>query len=217
MQNMATGLSCLKTDILNVFITNLGKYNEGELIGEWISLPSTYEEINACFKRIGIDGLKYEEYFLTDYESSINDLIKYINEYSNLDELNYLATKIESLTSDELMHYEAIVEMGDNVSSVKDLINLTDNLECYAYLPDIDNSYDLGYYWIEESGCYDLTSLGNITNYLDYDKLGNDILLEQGGYFASQGYLYFTNESFSIEYDGKSIPDEYRILSQLKC
>ena len=24
---------------LNVFITNLGKYNEGELVGKWIELP----------------------------------------------------------------------------------------------------------------------------------------------------------------------------------
>ena len=26
------------------FITNLGKYNEGELVGEWVKFPTTAEE-----------------------------------------------------------------------------------------------------------------------------------------------------------------------------
>ncbi|WP_413788539.1 antirestriction protein ArdA, partial [Providencia stuartii] len=25
--------------MISVFITNLGKYNEGELVGEWLELP----------------------------------------------------------------------------------------------------------------------------------------------------------------------------------
>lgn len=33
------------TNILSIFVTNLGKYNEGELVGEWLELPATDEEI----------------------------------------------------------------------------------------------------------------------------------------------------------------------------
>ena len=29
------------------FITNLGKYNEGALVGEWVKFPTTAEELNA--------------------------------------------------------------------------------------------------------------------------------------------------------------------------
>ena len=36
------------------FITNLGKYNEGFLVGEWVQFPVTNEEMQAVFKRIGI-------------------------------------------------------------------------------------------------------------------------------------------------------------------
>ena len=42
------------------FITNLGKYNEGFLVGEWVKFPVTNEEMQAVFKRIGI-GRRYEE------------------------------------------------------------------------------------------------------------------------------------------------------------
>ena len=32
------------------FITNLGKYNEGELVGEWVKFPTTAEELKEVFK-----------------------------------------------------------------------------------------------------------------------------------------------------------------------
>ena len=36
------------------FITNLGKYNEGELIGEWVKFPTSAEEIRTALDSIGI-------------------------------------------------------------------------------------------------------------------------------------------------------------------
>ena len=36
------------------FVTNLGKYNEGELVGEWVHFPTTEEEMKKVFERIGI-------------------------------------------------------------------------------------------------------------------------------------------------------------------
>lgn len=38
-----------------VFITNLGKYNEGNLVGEWVKFPTTEEELKKVFERIGIE------------------------------------------------------------------------------------------------------------------------------------------------------------------
>lgn len=37
-----------------IFVTNLGKYNEGELIGEWLKLPFTDDELKNLLNRIGI-------------------------------------------------------------------------------------------------------------------------------------------------------------------
>ena len=55
---------------LQAFVTNLGKYNEGELVGEWVSFPVTPEEMRAVLDRIGIGhpddfGVPYEEIFIT--------------------------------------------------------------------------------------------------------------------------------------------------------
>ncbi len=32
--------------MLNVWVGNLGKYNEGELVGDWLELPKTKDEID---------------------------------------------------------------------------------------------------------------------------------------------------------------------------
>ena len=68
-------------DDFKVFITNLGKYNEGYLLGEWVTLPTTRDELKEVFKRIGIGrndefGQTYEEWFITDYEvpSCVSDV-----------------------------------------------------------------------------------------------------------------------------------------------
>ena len=52
---------------LRGFLTNLGKYNEGDLVGEWVDLPIDEDELEDVFKRIGIsdepdeNGVYYEE------------------------------------------------------------------------------------------------------------------------------------------------------------
>ena len=86
------------------FVTNLGKYNEGELVGEWVHFPTTEEEMKKVFERIGIGskdefGQIYEEWFITDYDCSIHGVSNLLGEYENLDKLNYLASLANTKTS----------------------------------------------------------------------------------------------------------------------
>ena len=164
------------------FITNLGKYNEGFLVGEWVKFPATNEEMQAVFRRIGI-GRRYEEWFITDYDCPDAAISKVLGEYESLSELNYLAGQIMELReSDDF--WQAVLDLGENTGSVQELINLTENLDCFDYLPGVRNDYDLGYYWIEESGCYDTSNLGALANYIDYEGFGRDIRYEEGGMFG---------------------------------
>ena len=118
------------------FVTNLGKYNEGMLVGEWVKLPTTEEEMQKVFERIGIGkqdefGQPYEEWFITDYECPIYGVQKMLGEYESLDKLNYLAALIDELSLSDQEKLVAIMEAGcDEVSDIDDLINLTFNLDC---------------------------------------------------------------------------------------
>lgn len=87
-------------------ITNLGKYNEGELAFVWLDLPATAEAFNAALDSVGIGhldsfGIPYEEWFVSDYDCDAVDLYAVLGEYPSLDMMNKAAS-----LSDELADIE---------------------------------------------------------------------------------------------------------------
>ena len=200
------------------FVTNLGKYNEGELVGEWVKFPTTAEEMKKVFDRIGIGqkddfGQPYEEWFITDYDCYVDGLYDKLGEYESLDELNYLASKLDEMSQGEYEQFQAAMEIGDHSGSVQEIINLTENLDCYDVYPDIHDYDDLGRYYIDELDAMQVPE--HLKNYIDYEAYGRDIALDESGDFTSFGYVRDTGSSFHEYYDGDrgSIPEEYRMMT----
>ena len=200
------------------FITNLGKYNEGELVGEWVKFPTTAEELKEVFKRIGIGqkddfGQPYEEWFITDYDCYVDGLYDKLGEYENLDELNYLASKLDEMSESEYAQFQAGMEMGDHCGSLQEIINLTENLDCYEIYPNIEDYDDLGRYYIDELEVMQIPE--HLQNYIDYEAYGRDVAMDENGSFTDQGYVRDTGDRFCEYYDGErgSIPDEYRVMT----
>ncbi len=180
-----------------IYIANLGKYNEGYLVGEWIDLPFSEEELNNLFVKIGlgyidkdgdyihgleVDGVIYEEYAIHDYETDINGLK--ISEYENLEELNETIKTYENLSEWEAETAAAAVEYFGY--DLKDVIERIDEFNLY---PDVNDEYDLGYYWAVESGCYEIDDKNPLMRYIDFKAFGRDINLETSGGFTSKGYI----------------------------
>ena len=200
------------------FVTNLGKYNEGELVGEWVKFPTTAEEMKQVFDRIGIGktgdfGQVYEEWFITDYDCYVDGLYDKLGEYESLDELNYLASKLDEMDRGEFEQFQAAMEIGDHSGSVQEIINLTENLDCYDVYPGIEDYDDLGRYYIDELDAMQVPE--HLQNYIDYEAYGRDIALDESGDFTSFGYVRDTGSSFHEYYDGDrgSIPEEYRVMT----
>ena len=92
---------------ISAFITKLGKYNEGALARAMGSVSDDCEELQRVFSAIGIGkpdacGVPYEEWFVTAYESRVHGLTAALGEFVNLDELNYLAVKLNGMEQSEL-------------------------------------------------------------------------------------------------------------------
>lgn len=195
---------------LKIFLTNLGKYNEDELVGEWVDLPTTRDEMKEAFNRIGVGKPPYEEYFIADYESdTITGLTEMLGEYENLNELNYLASRLDELGTYDTSIFEAAIDAGIP-RDVADLIDLTNNLDDLTLLTDVNNDEDLGYYYADDCGCIEIPE--NIKCYFDYEAYGRDIRLEGTGIFTMNGFLIDSDYEFERLYaDENDIPDEYII------
>ena len=195
--------------LFEAYITNLGKYNEGELVGETLEFPTSPQEVQALLKRIGVDGIRYEEFFITSFDGDVLGLYDYLGEYENLDELNHLACLLSELDQGELEKFEAVLHTGAHTSSVADIINLTQNLDCFELYPEIENEEDLGRYWAE-----DLPIPEELKDYFDYEAYGRDISINEGGHMAPGGYVVQTSGDFREYYHGpQDIPAEHKVFS----
>ena len=155
---------------MKIFLTNLGKYNEGELIGEWVELPVSQEELQKVFERIGINE-EYEEYFITDYECDLYE----VGEYENLDTLNEIAERIEELDEEESKVVKALMsDLGYTLNEAIYKVNSGD----YRIYSDCENMTDIAYQVVEECECLKNVP-ENVARYFDYASFGRDLGVEQ--------------------------------------
>ena len=129
---------------LKIYLTNLGKYNEGYLIGKFVELPIKKEDFKEVLKQIGIDGVQYEEYFITDVETDVIGLEKVIQEYTSIKDLNELAEMLDNLNNFELEKLQAILE-AERISSITELKETVENIDNWNLYTDVHNEKDLGY------------------------------------------------------------------------
>ena len=201
--------------VFEAYITNLGKYAEGQLVGETLKFPATTEEVQSLLKNIGVDGVRYEEFFITAFDGDVMGLYDYLTEYENLDELNHLAHLISELDSDEIETLEAALNKGDHTSSVADIINLVHNLDCYDLHPGVTDDETLGRIYVEDMELLDVPD--NVLPYFDFEAYGRDVRINEGGHFAPGGYVFNNGGSFVERYHGmENIPPEHRIFAYPK-
>ena len=201
--------------VFEAYITNLGKYAEGQLVGETLKFPATTEEVQSLLKNIGVDGVRYEEFFITAFDGDVMGLYDYLTEYENLDELNHLAHLISELDSDEIETLEAALNKGDHTSSVADIINLVHNLDCYSLHPGVTDDETLGRIYVEDMELLDVPD--NVLPYFDFEAYGRDARINDGGHFAPGGYVFNNGGNFVERYHGmEDIPPEHRIFAYPK-
>ena len=174
--------------MIKIYLTNLGKYNEGELLGEWVELPVSEEELNEIFDRIKIChddieytdecGNPYEEYFITDYETNISGFS--IGEYDNLNKLNEIAETLENLEDYEKEVVEAMMSEGYDLDET-----LERKDDCMVYY-NCNDMTDVAEQYAEKTGLLDSIP-ENLRYYFDFEAYGRDMGIEGHFVFTDNG------------------------------
>ena len=151
--------------MLKIFISNLRKYNEGQIIGEWVSLPC--EDIKEVLEKIS--NSDNDELFISDYETDISGLK--VSEYDNILELNTIAEEIDNLSEDELIAFQAYLEQyANNIEQALEEVRQGN----YRIYYNCDNMEDVAYQAVNESGLLDGVP-EQVKMYFDYEAYGRDM------------------------------------------
>lgn len=198
--------------VIEAYVTNLGKYNEGELASELLKFPTTREEVQNVLKRIGIDNIRYEEIFIADYDGDLPELNACLGEYESIDELNHLACLLSELDKSDLEKFEAVVASGEHTSGAGELINLAENLDCYDFYPGVDDDETLGRIYAEDMDMIEIPE--NLRDYFDYEAYGRDMRINEDGSYVKGGFLLPNGSQFVEYYHGREdIPTEHKVFA----
>lgn len=154
--------------MLKIFISNLKEYNNGKIIGEWVSLPC--EGLEEVLNKISNNG--NDELFISDYETDISNLK--ISEYDDILQLNEIAEEIEEMREDELIALQAYLEQYAN-----DMEQALDEVRQgnYRIYYNCDNMEDVAYQVVNDCGLLDGVP-EEVKIYFDYEAYGRDMDIE---------------------------------------
>jgi hypothetical protein len=156
---------------MKLFITNLAKYNEGILKGEWMCLPMDEMKLQSKIKNIlGSD----EEFFISDYEAQIS-----IHEYENISDLNEFAEKLDDIQEkDEVVLAISKEVLGDGYSR-DELLRVLSEQEYYV-VDDVWTESDLALK-VEESLLpfdYQAAEAAGVSGYINWDAVGREMIFD---------------------------------------
>ena len=200
----------------SILIDSRSRFETGQPGGVWLPMPTTTEQLHKAMKRIGITAENSQDFFINGFantEQQPFDVPLSVIQSAGIDELNYFGKLLEMLHDEDRDKFAAAVTLGEYAGSVKDLINLAQNLDCYWIYPTVQDEEAYGHYLIDELDELELPEAAK--NYFMYEEYGRDAVKNDGGIFTAQGYIYNNKNTFSEWYSGheNDIPKEYRVMS----
>lgn len=172
-------------DNIRVFLANRKKYEEGTLVGEWITLPIDFYEQEEFFERIGVEEDRCRDSIVTDYKTDLPNAN--FGRYPGLNDLNKLARMISALSWTQMEKVLAMFEVFPP-STLTSAIELVHS-ECeFTLLSDLHSDKELGKYYAAGLHLFDLLP-EKLRKYIDYAAFGRDILPGFKRHFTSYGCL----------------------------
>lgn len=204
------------SEVFSILIDSRSRAETGEPGGAWLSMPATAEQLHAAMRSVSITADNPQDFSINGFANTEDcpfEVPLSVIQSGSVDELNYLAALLEMQRDEDKGKFAAAVTLGEYAGSVKDLINLVQNLDCYWIYPTVHSEKDYGYYLIDELDELELPE--EAKKYFMYEEYGRDAVGHDGGRFTEQGYIYNNKNTFSEWYKGREndIPGEYRIMS----
>jgi len=220
-------------DMVNMF-SDIDRLKDGNFAGKWQTFPTTKEEMQAMLSEIGVDSIEHPQYFVSGYDSYSDNLNKWLSGGADIDEINYLAVKLNEMDDFNREVFDAVMYAGTDFSNMTAIIQAAENIEAYAlqpamsakdygeFLSGVDSeSHDEVFQRLEQSDSPAdrafLAYIERLERHVDTASYGREAQQEEKGVFTECGYLTQHGELTSTYKGMEDIPEEYRVFAYPGC
>ena len=183
--------------------------------GVWLDLPTTTEQVQTALRQIGISSDNPQGLFISGYfaEEEKRFAIPYnMVLASNVDKLNFLASRLEILSTGERAELNAALQAPQSeLFSIGRITDFPENVDYYVHLPDVHGPAQLGDYYLNRSGMVDMPD--EWKGGIDTAQFGRYVAQQEQGAFTQYGYLVKSGDAWQKVHEGQPVPEEYRVLS----
>ena len=184
--------------------------------GVWLDLPTTTEQVQAALRQIGMSSDNPQGLFISGYfaEEEKRFAIPYnMVLASNVDELNFLASRLETLSTGERAELNAALQAPQSeLFSIGRITDFPENVDYYVHLPDVHGPAQLGDYYLNRSGMVDMPE--EWKGGIDTAQFGRYVAQQEQGAFTQYGYLVKSGDEWQKVHEGQPVPEEYRVTPQ---
>ena len=202
------------TEQFAILIDSRTRFETGEPGGCWLSMPATKEELHEAMQSVGITADNPQEFFIHGYSDREDRHIALPYDMvcaAQVDELNFLAARLETLDASGIAALNAATQRKNGFENIGQLIDFTYNEDFFVHIPEVHNLRELGDYYLNKSGMVQMPA--EWKNSIDLIAFGRNAAAQEKGSFTEYGYLVESGDAWEQHFEGRDVPEDYRIMS----
>ena len=198
----------------SIMIGNRSRFEAGDPGGYWLDMPATKEQLQTAMQSVGITADNPQDFSIRGYSDDPEKHIALPYEMvcaADVDELNFLAARLEQLDPAEVGKLNAALQQKNGLANIGQVIDFTYNVDFYVHIPEVHNYHDLGDYYLNQSGMVQMPE--EWKGGIDLSTFGRNAAAQEKGAFTEYGYIVESGDEWERQFEGRKVPEEYKIMS----
>ena len=198
----------------SIMIGNRSRFEAGDPDGYWLDMPATKEQLHEAMQSVDITADNPQDFSIRGFSDDPEKHIALPYDMvcaASVDELNFLAARIEQLDPAEIGKLNAALQQKNGFENIGQVIDFTYNVDFYVHIPEVHTYRDLGDYYLNQSGMVQMPE--EWKGGIDLAAFGRNAAEHEKGAFTEYGYIVESGDEWERQFEGREVPEEYRIMS----